>query len=78
MRRWVLVAAPLALAAVAAAAYYGTAPQGGKVACPAASAAVADRVRPLAKGEIAALAVPKTPSLATALIWRTRSTTCCG
>jgi thiol-disulfide isomerase/thioredoxin len=67
MKRSVLILAPLALAVVAAAAFYGTQSQGGKGACPAASATVADRVRPLAKGEIAALAVRKTPSLATEL-----------
>jgi thiol-disulfide isomerase/thioredoxin len=59
-----VLAIPL-LAAVAAAAYYGTKPQTGKGACAAASLAVADRLRPLAKGEIAALAVA--PRLATPL-----------
>ena len=37
----------------------------GKGACPAASVALADKLRPLAKGEVAALAVAKTPKLAT-------------
>ncbi|HXT08486.1 MAG TPA: TlpA disulfide reductase family protein [Roseiarcus sp.] len=55
------VLTPLAVAVVAAAAFYGTKPQGGKGACPAASTAIADKLRPLAHGEIAALAVDKTP-----------------
>jgi thiol-disulfide isomerase/thioredoxin len=63
MRRLSLVLAPLALAVVAAAAFYGTKPQTGKGACPAASVALADKLRPLAKGEVAALAVA--PRLAT-------------
>jgi thiol-disulfide isomerase/thioredoxin len=63
MRRLSLVLAPLALAVVAAAAFYGTKPQAGKGACPAASVALADKLRPLAKGEVAALAVA--PKLAT-------------
>jgi thiol-disulfide isomerase/thioredoxin len=59
---------PLALAAIAAAAFYGTKPQAGKGGvCPQASAAIADRLRPLAKGEIAALAVAKTPKPESAL-----------
>jgi len=65
MRRFALVLAPLALAAVAAAAFYGTKPQTGKGACTAASVALADKLRPLAKGEVAALAVA--PRLATPL-----------
>jgi thiol-disulfide isomerase/thioredoxin len=63
MKRSVLIIAPLALAVVAAAAFYGTKPQTGKGACPAASVALADKLRPLAKGEVAALAVA--PQLAT-------------
>jgi len=55
------VLTPLALAIVAAAAFYGTKPAGGKGACPAASAAIAEKLRPLAKGDIAALAVDKIP-----------------
>jgi thiol-disulfide isomerase/thioredoxin len=62
---WAL--APLGLAAVAAAAFYGTKAEGGKGACPATSASIADKLRPLAKGEIAALNVEKTPHPATAL-----------
>ena len=53
------------LAVVAAAAFYGTKTQAGKGACPAASAAIADKLRPLAQGEIAALDVAKPPRLAT-------------
>jgi thiol-disulfide isomerase/thioredoxin len=56
-----------ALAAVAAAAFYGTRAEGGKGDCPAASATIADRLRPMAQGELAALNVAKTPRLATAL-----------
>jgi thiol-disulfide isomerase/thioredoxin len=63
MKRSVLIIAPLALAVVAAAAFYGTKLQTGKGACPAASVALADKLRPLAKGEVAALAVA--PQLAT-------------
>jgi len=63
MRRLSLVLAPLALAVVAAAAFYGTKPQAGKGACSTASVALADKLRPLAKGEVAALAVA--PTLAT-------------
>ncbi len=63
MRRSVLIVAPLALAVVAAAAFYGTKPRLSKGACPAASVALADKLRPLAKGEVAALAV--SPQLAT-------------
>ena len=59
------------LAAVAAAAFYGTSPQGGKGACAAPSVAVAERLRPLAHGEIAALAVAKTPHPAPALSFAT-------
>ena len=65
------IIAPVALAALAAAAFYGTSGQGGKGACPAPSVAVADRLRPLAHGEIAALAVAKTPHPAPALSFAT-------
>ena len=67
LKRAAFVLAPLGLAAVAAAAFYGTKTDAGKGACPAASLALADRLRPLAKGEIAALKVEKTPRPATAL-----------
>jgi thiol-disulfide isomerase/thioredoxin len=57
-----------ALAAVAAAAFYGTSHEPGKGgACPAASLAAAGRLGPLAKGEVAALAVAKTPHPAPAV-----------
>lgn len=62
-----LVVAPLAALAVAAAAFYGTKADGGKGACPTASVALAGKLRPLATGEIAALAVAKTPRPATAI-----------
>jgi thiol-disulfide isomerase/thioredoxin len=65
------IIAPVALAALAAAAFYGTSGQGGKGACPAPSVAVAERLRPLAHGEIAALAVAKTPHPAPALSFAT-------
>jgi thiol-disulfide isomerase/thioredoxin len=67
VKRAVLVFAPLALLAVAAAAFYGTRGHAGKGACPAASLAVADHVRPLAQGEVAALEVAKTPQMASPL-----------
>jgi thiol-disulfide isomerase/thioredoxin len=62
-RTWAIMA-PLALAAVAASAWvYVKAPATGKAEadCPAASKAVAERLAPLAKGDIAALAVSKAP-----------------
>jgi thiol-disulfide isomerase/thioredoxin len=62
-----LIVPACALAAVAAAAFYGTRGEAGKGACPAASAALADKLRPLAHGEIAALNVAATPHPATAL-----------
>jgi thiol-disulfide isomerase/thioredoxin len=55
----------VALAALAAvAALYGKAPPPGKTEadCPASSARLSARLAPLAEGEIAALAVDKTPS----------------
>src|SRR5579863_3103966 len=61
----VFAVAAVALAALAA--FYGTRAERGKGACPAASAAVAEKLRPLAQGEIAALSVAKTPRPATAL-----------
>jgi len=62
-----LVIAPVAVALAAAAAFYGGTSEGGKGKCPAASVALADRMRPLATGEIAALNIAKTPRLATAV-----------
>ncbi len=67
LKRAAYVLAPLGLAAVAAAAFYGTKTDTGKGACPAASLALADKLRPLARGEIAALKIEKFPRLATAL-----------
>ena len=67
LKRAAFVLAPLGLAAVAAAAFYGTKTDGGKGACPAASFALADKLRPFAKGEIAALNVAKISHPATAL-----------
>jgi thiol-disulfide isomerase/thioredoxin len=63
LRRTLPVLAPLALAAVAAAVLYGKAVAPGKAEaeCPAASKAVAAKLAPLAKGDIAALAVDATP-----------------
>jgi thiol-disulfide isomerase/thioredoxin len=53
------------LAVAAAAAFYGTRMQRGKGAsCSAASVALADKLRPLAHGEIAALAIAPTPAAA--------------
>jgi thiol-disulfide isomerase/thioredoxin len=67
-RRVILVVAPLALAAVAAAAVlYGKAPATGKAECSAASKAIAAKLAPLATGDIAALAVASRPSPAPAL-----------
>jgi thiol-disulfide isomerase/thioredoxin len=60
-------AAVIAGALAATAAFYGTRGEGGKGACPSASAALAEKLRPLAKGEIAALNVAKTPRPATAV-----------
>ena len=56
-------AALAALAAVAAAVLYGTLAPTGKVAgsCPAASKALAAKLAPLAKGEVAALTVASDP-----------------
>ena len=53
----ILALAAGAFAAVAAAAFYGTSSQPGKGACPAASLAAAQRLGPLARGEVAALTV---------------------
>jgi thiol-disulfide isomerase/thioredoxin len=63
LRRTLPVLAPLALLAVAAAVLYGKAAAPGKVEaeCSAASKAVAAKLAPLAKGEIAALAVDAKP-----------------
>ena len=63
LRRTLPVLAPLALAAVAVAALYGKPGSSGKVEaeCSAASKAVAAKLAPLAKGEIAALAVDAKP-----------------
>jgi thiol-disulfide isomerase/thioredoxin len=63
----VFVLAAGAFAAVAAAAFYGTSSQPGKGACPAASLAAAQRLGPLAHGEVAALAVARTPQPAPTL-----------
>ncbi len=71
-RRLLLAVALAALAAVVVAAVlYGTAEPPGKVAeaCPAASKALAAKVAPLAKGEVAALAVPSAPRLAIPLVF---------
>jgi len=54
-------------AAVVAAAFYGTRTHAGKGACPAASVAVADKLKPLAHGEIAALDVASPPKPAAAI-----------
>jgi thiol-disulfide isomerase/thioredoxin len=59
----------LAGALVAAAAFYGTRPKGGKGVCPAASAGIAAKLRPLAQGEIAALNVEKDPRPAIPLVF---------
>jgi thiol-disulfide isomerase/thioredoxin len=61
---WKIVA-PLAVVAVVAAACYDGSPRTAKGDCPAASLALADKLRPLASGEIAALNVAKAPKLAT-------------
>jgi thiol-disulfide isomerase/thioredoxin len=69
-RRALVVAVPLALAAVAAVAVlYGNAPAPGKAEpdCSASSKAIAARLVPLAKGDIAALAVAAHPRPAPAL-----------
>jgi len=67
--RLAIVIAPLAVAAVAAAVFYGKAPGPGnsEVDCSPASAALAARLAPLARGEIAALTVAKSPHPAMAL-----------
>lgn len=67
--RYLAVLAPLALAAVAAAAVlYGKGPVPGKPGeCSPASRALAAKLAPLATGDIAALNVAKTPMLATPL-----------
>ncbi|MDE3175733.1 MAG: TlpA family protein disulfide reductase [Pseudomonadota bacterium] len=67
LKRAAFVVAPLGLAAIAAAAFYGTKTDAGKGACPAASLALADKLRPLAKGEIAALKVETVPRPAATL-----------
>jgi thiol-disulfide isomerase/thioredoxin len=62
LRRTLPVLAPLALAAVAVAVLYGKAAAPDKAPeCSAASKAVAAKLAPLAKGEIAALAVDVAP-----------------
>jgi thiol-disulfide isomerase/thioredoxin len=62
LRRTLPILAPLALAAVAVAVLYGKAAAPGKAPeCSAASKAVAAKLAPLAKGEIAALAVDAEP-----------------
>jgi len=70
MKTAAYVAAPVAVALVAAAAFYGGTPQAGKGNCPAASVALADKLRPLATGEIAALNIARTPKLATPLSFK--------
>ena len=68
LRRTLSVLAPLALAAVAVAVLYGKAAAPDKAPeCSAASKAVAAKLAPLAKGEIAALAVDAEPYPAIAL-----------
>jgi thiol-disulfide isomerase/thioredoxin len=67
VRRALWFVAPLALAGVAAAAFYGTKADNGKGACPAASLARAQTLKPLATGEIAALTVAGAPKLAAPL-----------
>jgi len=69
LRRTLPVLAPLALAAVAVAVLYGKAAAPGKLEaeCSAASQAVAAKMAPLAKGDIAALAVAPRPHPALAL-----------
>jgi thiol-disulfide isomerase/thioredoxin len=65
LRRTLPVLAPLALVAVAVAVLYGKAAAPDKAPeCSAASKAVAARLAPLAKGEIAALAVAPHPAVA--------------
>ena len=73
LRRTLPVLAPLALAAVAAAVLYGKAAAPGKVGaeCSAASKATAAKLAPLAKGEIAALAVDAKPRPALDLAFNT-------
>ena len=71
-RRLLLAVALAALAAVVVAAVlYGTAEPPGKVAeaCPAASKALAAKLAPLARGEVAALAVASEPRLAIPLVF---------
>ncbi len=58
-----------AAALVAVAAFYGTRGEGGKGACPAASVAIAEKLRPLATGELAALNIARTPRPATAVVF---------
>ena len=62
-KRAAFVLGPLGALALAAAAFYGTKADTGKGACPAASLALAEKLRPLAKGEIAALNVASAPKL---------------
>ncbi len=59
MKGKIAVAAVIAVVA-AAAAFYGTRPRAGKGACAAPSLALADKLRPLAHGDIAALAIAPT------------------
>lgn len=64
-----LAALGVAAAIAAAAVLYGKAPPAGKVAgeCPASSAALAARIAPLAKGEVAAFVADRTPRPAASL-----------
>jgi hypothetical protein len=59
-------------AALAAATLYGSAPEAGKGAddCPVASFAAAQRLAPLAQGDVAAVAVARTPRPALALTFQ--------
>ncbi len=72
-RRRLLIAVALAAlaAVVVGAVLYGTAEPPGKAAeaCPAASKALAAKLKPLARGEVAALAVPPAPRLAIPLVF---------
>jgi thiol-disulfide isomerase/thioredoxin len=64
-----LAALGVAVAIAAAAVLYGKAPPAGKVGgdCPASSAALAAKVAPLAKGEVAAFVAAKAPRPAASL-----------
>jgi thiol-disulfide isomerase/thioredoxin len=65
-RRWRLAGAGALAAVAAVAVLYGIRPQGGKAAdaCPAAAAARSAALAPLAKGDMAALAVERAPKFA--------------